>query len=190
MKRLISSWLNRRMTLFCKLITDVFLILTNYFRKLKITADIKMPLTNSNPKVEDLNKIVEGNKDFIPNILAAHGLSGCNVTARYDSIAKETIVNQLKGGFELQNSYNIGIDAPTVLLKSSELVHVMILSLTIYATAELSLGNEGSLSKERLSATEIVTTKQRIFQRKCATNSLPVCCIVCSYEPQSSYFRP
>lgn len=122
MKRLISSWLNRRMTLFCKLITDVFLILTNYFRKLKITADIKMPLTNSNPKVEDLNKIVEGNKDFIPNILAAHGLSGCNVTARYYSIAKETIVNQLKGGFELQNSYNIGIDAPTVLLKSSELI--------------------------------------------------------------------
>ena len=122
MKRLISSWLNKRMTLFCKLITDVFLILTNYFRKLEITADIKMPLTNSNPKVEDLNKIVEGNKDFIPNILAAHGLSGCNVTARYYGIAKETIVNQLKGGFELQNSDNIGIDAPTVLLKSSELI--------------------------------------------------------------------
>ena len=66
----------------------------------------------------------------------------------------------------------------------------MILRLTIYATAELSLGNEGSLSKERLSATDIITTKQRILQRKCTTNSLPVCCMICNYEPQSSYFRP
>ena len=68
--------------------TDAFALLTYFFWKLNITADIKMVPTDRSRNAVDINKTVESNIDLVLSLLAAHALSGCNITGRYYGIAK------------------------------------------------------------------------------------------------------
>ena len=75
--------------------TDVFALLAYFFRKLNITADIEMLPTDRSRNIVDISKTVESNIDLIASLLAAHALSGCDATARYYGIAKETVVKHI-----------------------------------------------------------------------------------------------
>ena len=56
--------------------TDVFALLTYFFCKLNITADVKMLPTDSSCNAADINKTVESNIGLIPSLLEAHALPG------------------------------------------------------------------------------------------------------------------
>ena len=112
--------------------TDVFALLTCIFWKLSITADIKMPETDSSHNAVDFNKTVQRDIDLIPNLLAAHALSGCDTTARYYDVAKETVVKQLKKACKYYSFGTLKV-IQQILYKSAEnlLVHAMVLQQQI-----------------------------------------------------------
>ena len=101
--------------------TDVFASLRYFFWKLNITADITMlPTTSRN--AFDVNKTVESDTNLIPSLLAAHALSGCNTTARYCGIVKETVVKQLKKGLQLLQLGYTESDSTDTLQECSEVI--------------------------------------------------------------------
>ena len=107
--------------------TDVFALLTYFFWKLNIIADIKMLPTDSSCNAVDINKTVESNIHSIPRLLAAHALSGCDTTASYGK-AKSTVVKHLKKACNYCSLGTLKVIQQT-LYKSAQslLVHAMVL---------------------------------------------------------------
>ena len=110
-------------------------VLTYFFWKLNITADIKMLPTDSSRNVVDINKIVASNMDLILSLLTVHALSGCNTTARYSGIAKELKKQSLNSSKRAYNYCSLGtlkVIQP-ILYKSTQslLVHAMLLQQQI-----------------------------------------------------------
>ena len=55
-----------------------------------------MESTSYNANVIDINATVEKHMDIAPNLLAAHGLSGCDTGGKIFGIGKQTVVKILK----------------------------------------------------------------------------------------------
>ena len=82
--------------------TDVFILLIHFLYTGDLTTQVYMQSTSYDPNtVIDINKTYEEHIDVVPNILAAHALSGCDTVGAYFGIGKSTVVKTLKNSYLL-----------------------------------------------------------------------------------------
>jgi len=81
--------------------TDVFILLLHYYLQQKITVQIIMESPIRNRTVIDIGSTVLQHKTIIPDLLAAHALSGCDTTASCFGIGKGKVVKALRQGHSL-----------------------------------------------------------------------------------------
>ena len=80
--------------------TDVLLILAHHLQartnNLPATVKVTMEACSGRHTVIDLNAIVQQHADVIPNLLAAHALTGCDTTSSMANIGKATVFKRLQ----------------------------------------------------------------------------------------------
>ena len=75
--------------------TDVFVLLLHFVHTGDIKAHVVMqPTSLDSNYITDINATCETHK-VVPNILAAHALSGCDTVGSYFDIGKPTVVKVL-----------------------------------------------------------------------------------------------
>ena len=78
--------------------TDVFILLLYHYRQENSTC----PMITSSPiqqrSVIDIKNTVELHGSIVPDLLAAHALSGCHTVPTYSGIGKGTVLKVLKTG--------------------------------------------------------------------------------------------
>ena len=80
--------------------TDVFVLLLHICSKEDIPASMSVLMVSPihGRSVIDINATVSQHRDIIPNLLAAHGLTGCETVAPYFGIGKSVALNVLRSG--------------------------------------------------------------------------------------------
>jgi len=90
--------------------TDVFVLLLHYY----VLKDLHLPVVMQSPvkgrAVIDIRKTVAVHHKIIPELLAAHALSGCETVASCFGIGKGTVLKKLRSGLSL--SYIGNTDIP------------------------------------------------------------------------------
>ena len=76
--------------------TDVFVLLLHHYVKQKLTGVVIMESPVEERVTIDIKGTAIEHRNIIPDLLAAHALSGCNTTACYFGIGKGTLVKTLK----------------------------------------------------------------------------------------------
>ena len=89
--------------------TDIFLLLLHFCNLKNIACRVLMKSPISGRAVIDIAATVEKHKGIIPNLLAAHALTGCDTVASTFGIGKATGLKVLRSGkHELNMLGNIG----------------------------------------------------------------------------------
>ena len=80
--------------------TDVFVLLLHFCCKEDIPASTSVLMVSPilGRSMIDINATVNQHHDIIPNLLAAHGLTGSNTVAPYFGIGKSVALNVLRSG--------------------------------------------------------------------------------------------
>ena len=80
--------------------TDVFALLLHFCCKEDIPASTSVLMVSPihGRSMIDINATVNQHRDIIPNLLAAHGLTGCDTVAPYFGIGKSVALNVLRSG--------------------------------------------------------------------------------------------
>ena len=102
--------------------TDVFVLLLHYCWKLDLTTTLTMEATSGDRKLIDICKTTEQHRDIVPNLLAAHALSGCDTVAQFHGIGKATILKKLKAGFALKAVGIVEANIEDVLRESTLII--------------------------------------------------------------------
>ena len=79
--------------------TDVFVLLLHFSEQEKLKCSIILEPTSCERTSVDIQATVKQNADIIPNLLAAHGLTGCDTVAKLHGIGKGTVITTLKRGY-------------------------------------------------------------------------------------------
>lgn len=95
--------------------TDVFVLLLHYYLEdgLKLLVTMESPAKDR--VVVDIGKTVEKHQNFIPEILAAHALSGCDTVACCFGIGKNTVLKVVRSGISLSLLGYIDAPLPAVI---------------------------------------------------------------------------
>ena len=76
--------------------TDVFVLLLHFVSTGDIKAHVLMQSTSlESNNVTDINATFEKHEAIVPNILAAHALTGCDTVGTYFGIGKATVIKVL-----------------------------------------------------------------------------------------------
>ena len=75
--------------------TDVYLLLMHFSFTRDITGKVFMSSPIHGRAVLDISEAVERNLDIMPNLLAAHGITGCNTVGTYSGIGKTLALKAL-----------------------------------------------------------------------------------------------
>ena len=80
--------------------TDVFVLLLHFCCKEDIPASMSVSMVSPihDRSMIDINATVNQHRDTIPNLLAAHGLTGCDTVAPYFGIGKSVALDVLRSG--------------------------------------------------------------------------------------------
>ena len=80
--------------------TDIFLLLLHFKKEGFLGSNsIYMISPNKNSKVAiDIEASVQAHSSIVPNLLAAHALSGCDTTPSYFGIGKAKVLKILRLG--------------------------------------------------------------------------------------------
>ena len=82
--------------------TDVFVLLLHFYRLREMSCSITMEsLARERKCVDIIMTTATKHKEIIPNLLAAHALSGCDTVAQCWGVGKGKVVNVLKAGHTL-----------------------------------------------------------------------------------------
>ena len=76
--------------------TDVFVLLCHFVSNQTIASEVRMLSTARDRAMIDINASVRKHQDIMGNLLAAHGLSGCDTVATYFGIGKTTVLKALR----------------------------------------------------------------------------------------------
>ena len=76
--------------------TDIFVLLCHFGLNKAISGQVKMVSPKKDCKMININCAVMEHLDVMDNLLAAHGLSGCDTVAPYFTIGKTTVLKVLK----------------------------------------------------------------------------------------------
>ena len=78
--------------------TDIFVLLCHFIFSGQISAQVKMASPFKDRAVIDMNATVHSNMQIMSDLLAAHGLTGCDTVAPYSGIGKGTALKILRSG--------------------------------------------------------------------------------------------
>ena len=82
--------------------TDVFVLLCHFVYNNVIKGQVRMASPKRDRSVIDINATVFLHKDVMSNLLAAHGLTGCDTVATYFGIGKLTVTKVIRN-----NTHNL-----------------------------------------------------------------------------------
>ena len=103
--------------------TDVFLLLMYHYAREELSVDVIMESVVQGRATIDIKSTVNAHKSIIPDILAAHALSGCDTTACYFGIGKGTVLKVLKSGaFPIPAVGDTSVSFDIVLEQSTKFV--------------------------------------------------------------------
>ncbi|KAG0714433.1 hypothetical protein GWK47_014176 [Chionoecetes opilio] len=128
--------------------TDVFVLLLHYYLEdsLKFMVGMKSPIKDR--AIVDIGKTVEKHIDIIPEILAAHALSGCDTIACCFGIGKSPVLKVVRSGLLLSLLGQIDASLPSVTQQATK-----------FMTACYGQNNSDTMSNARLSAWAAKTGK-------------------------------
>lgn len=101
--------------------TDIFVLLMHfcYYRDISCTVYMVSPIQGRS--VISINASVEKHKTIIPDLLAAHGLTGCDTVATYFGIGKGIALKVLRTGMHSINTLGITTSPlPTVIHQATQ----------------------------------------------------------------------
>ena len=76
--------------------TDVFVLLLHHYLHNNLVNKVIMESPVQDRSVIDISKTVDKQRDIIPDLLAAHALTGCDTTACLYGLGKGTMLKVLK----------------------------------------------------------------------------------------------
>ena len=105
--------------------TDIFVLLFYFCHQGSIYCKVLMVLPIQGQSVLDINAAAEEHSSIVPDLLPAHGLTGCDTVASYFSIGKVAALKVLRHG---QRSLNLlgNTDGPPFLEVVDQATHFML----------------------------------------------------------------
>ena len=76
--------------------SDVFVLLVYFYWKLGLKSKVFLETTGGDRTLIYIGNTSVKNMDIVPNLVAAHALSGCDTAAPYVGIGKLTVVKKLR----------------------------------------------------------------------------------------------
>ena len=102
--------------------TDVFVLLMHFCEQQKLTCTLIMEATSSERVSVDIQAAVKKNKDIVPYLLAAHGLTGCDTVAKLHGIGKGTVINKLKQGHTFKHLGDLHASLDEVMAEATKFI--------------------------------------------------------------------
>ena len=102
--------------------TDVFLLLLPYYYYSSLDCTVLMEGTSTDHKMCDIRDTVQAHEHIIPDLLAAHALTGCNSTAYMWGLGKATTVKVLGKGYTLRKMGDTEADIYSVISEATRYV--------------------------------------------------------------------
>ena len=83
--------------------TDVFILLAHYFAEESLSVPLIMEPTSRSRSSIDIGATVAKHSDIVPQLMAAHAVSGCDTVGCYHGIGKTKVVEALSTGIQLNH---------------------------------------------------------------------------------------
>ena len=83
--------------------TDVFVLLAHYFAEESLSVSLIMESTSRSRSSIDIGATVAKHSGIVPQMIAAHAVSGCDTVSCYHGIGKTKVVRALSAGIELNH---------------------------------------------------------------------------------------
>ena len=83
--------------------TDVFVLLLHHYKAQNLSFPVVMESLIKERAVIDIRQTVLRNSDIVPDLIAAHALSGCDTVACYHGIGKGTVLKTLRSGYHFHS---------------------------------------------------------------------------------------
>ena len=103
--------------------TDVFVLLFHYYLLRKLTCCLFMEGTSAVERtVIDIAATMKKHAAIIPQLLAAHALSGCDTVARLSGLGKAKVIKHLQKGHKLEQLGEPNAALPDLIAEASSFV--------------------------------------------------------------------
>ena len=101
--------------------TDVFVLLCHFYLEEKLTCDLVMASTSTR-RLIDVRETVQKHKDILPDLMAAHSLSGCDTVSGMYGIGKGKVIKVLRSGTNLRLLGKENVPVKDLLTEAYEFV--------------------------------------------------------------------
>ena len=102
--------------------TDVFLLLMHFYHQCELLCPVVMESTSKERTVIDIGQSARNHQDILPQLLAAHALSGCDTAAYMWGVGKATVLKTLQKGFHLDKVGDVDATLEDVIRDSTAFV--------------------------------------------------------------------
>ena len=83
--------------------THVFVLLAHYFAEESLSVSLIMESSSRSRSSIDIGVTVTKHSDIVPQLIAAHAVSGCDTVGCYHGIGKTKVVKALSAGIALNH---------------------------------------------------------------------------------------
>jgi len=94
--------------------TDVMVLLLHFYTLKKLSCNLLMVGTSHSRASVDIKATAKEHTDYVPQILAAHTISGCDTVSYLWGIGKGTVLKMLKAGYQLNRLGFLHAELPDV----------------------------------------------------------------------------
>ena len=102
--------------------TDVFVLLLYFYLQKQLSCFCFMEATSTVRATIDIAATVQRHSAIIPQLLAAHALSGCDTVAKLSALGKSTVVKKLQQGHKLYKLGNKNADIQDVVSEATQFI--------------------------------------------------------------------
>ena len=102
--------------------TDVFVLLLHHYKAQNLSLPVVMESPIKERAVIDIRQTVLQNSDIVPDLIAAHALSGCDMVACYHGIGKGTILKTLRSVYHFHSVGDTNAELPVAIQEATTFV--------------------------------------------------------------------
>ena len=102
--------------------TDVFVLLMHYYHHSQVSASLLMEPTSPERTLVNIGDTVTKHKAIVPQLLAAHALTGCDTVGCYFGVGKGKAIAALKAGYKLDSIGLPGARLETVIKEATRFI--------------------------------------------------------------------
>ena len=100
----------------------MFVLLAHYFAEESLSVSLIMESTSRSRSSIDIGATVTKHSDIVPQLIAAHPVSGCDTVGCYHGIGKTKVVEALWAGIELNHLGDPKASLDDVMKESTHLL--------------------------------------------------------------------